>query len=75
MPYKDKKEQAEYLRRYGTPYKRQYRQFQRQKLDSLGDALKKDDINLAREIWSKKPNIHLFRNTWQDLSGQKRRKR
>ena len=75
MPYKDKKEQEEYLRRYGTPYKRQYRKFKTDQQKKLEEAINRGDLNVAKQIMNKKPNITLFSQTWQDMVGQKKRKR
>jgi hypothetical protein len=38
MPYKSKKKQAEYLRKYRTPYMREYRKTKKEQMDSLRKA-------------------------------------
>jgi Mg/Co/Ni transporter MgtE len=81
MPYKDKKEQEEYLRRYGTPYKRQYRKFKTDQQKKLREVINRGDLNvvkqimMVKQIMNKKPNITLFSKAWQDMVEPKRRKR
>jgi hypothetical protein len=83
MPFKDKKKQAESVQAYKdrtnfmAPYMREYRKFKTGQQKELREAIKRGDLNLnmAKEIMSKKPHINLFSKTWQDLSGQKKRKK
>jgi hypothetical protein len=81
MPYKDKKKQADSVRRYKertqimAPYMVKYRKFRSDKQKKLEEAINRGDLNMAKQIMNKKPNINLFSQTWQDMVGQKRRKR
>ncbi|MGD0494702.1 MAG: hypothetical protein ABSB28_01520 [Candidatus Bathyarchaeia archaeon] len=71
MPFKDKEKQKAYLKeyhkRFGTEYKRQYREFQREKQRKLREAIQKRQIDVAAAIFDKKPNLHIFRNSWKNL--------
>jgi len=60
MPYKDKHKQAEYLKRYRTPYMREYQRFRLQQKRELEKAVKAGNLNLAREILGRKPSIDVF---------------
>jgi exonuclease III len=75
MPYKDKQKQKEFMRKYRTPYMARYRKFKTDKQKNLEEAIRKGDLNVARQIMGRKPNITLFSQTWQDMFGQKKRKR
>lgn len=60
MPYKDKKKQAEYLKRYRTPYMREYMRFKREQQRRLEEAIKKGQLDVAKTILGTKPNINVF---------------
>lgn len=75
MPYKDKQKQREFMKQYRTPYMVEYRKFRSDKQKKLEEAINRGDLNVAKQIMNKKPNITLFSQTWQDMVGQKRRKR
>lgn len=60
MPYKDKQKQAEYLKRYRTPYMREYQRFKLQQKRELEKAIGAGNLNLAKEILGKKPRIDIF---------------
>jgi hypothetical protein len=60
VPYKDKKKQAEYLRKYRTPYMKEYRQFKSEQQRKLQEAIIEGNINMAREILKAKPSIDIF---------------
>lgn len=75
MPYKNKAKQAEYLRKRGTQYHRERRKVKAEQHKQLGEALKVGNINLARELYSRKPQVHIFRDTWKDLSKQDKKQK
>ena len=51
MPYKSRKNQKEYQRRYSL--------FRAKKLEAIKKAVLKGDLAEARRIASEKPNIHI----------------
>jgi len=53
MPYRSKRDRAEYMRRY--------RKAKRRQLERAMKALEKGDLARARRILGKKPEIHLKR--------------
>ena len=64
MPYKDKKKQAEYLKKYRksymTPYMRRYRKFKSEQQKKLHDAVRKGNLDGAKKILKIKPSINVF---------------
>lgn len=66
MPYKDKKEQAEYLRKYRTPYMRGYQKSENERVRRLKQTVEKGDLKLAQTIL-RYNRTDIFSQTWKDL--------
>jgi len=73
MPYKDKQKQRDFMKKYRTPYMTQYRKFKTDQQKKLEEAIRKGDLNVAKQIMGKKPNILM--QSWQNTFRQKRRKK
>ena len=56
MPYKDKKKQAAYMKKYRTPYMKKYREFKKKQMEQLEKAIRRGDTNLAKQILNTKPS-------------------
>lgn len=75
MPYKNKKQQAEYMRKYRTPYMREYRQFKKRQFQEARKAINEGNFDLAKHIMNKKPSIDIWGNTNKAKKPKKKRKK
>lgn len=75
MPYKDQKKHQEWVERYKKPYMREYVKQRRQQDRKLREAVRRGDLDLAKQIMGKKPSINPFSQIRQDVFGKKKGKK